>query len=147
VWDESARAAFTPLMPEGHAFPSRDPERWHQLHADPAVTMLLAEDAGDVLGLTTCGASRDADASEQVGEVRMIFAAPAAWGRGVGPALMAAALADLRERGYSEATVWSFADNERANRFYESSGFTPDGATRTRAEWADIPQRRYRRSL
>jgi RimJ/RimL family protein N-acetyltransferase len=60
---------------------------------------------------------------------------------------MAAALDDLRERGYSEATVWSFADNERANRFYEGSGFTPDGATRTQAEWADIPQLRYRRSL
>ena len=109
--------------------------------------MLAVEDAGDLLGVTACGASRDADADERVGEVRMIFAAQTAWGRGVGPALMAAALDDLRERGYAEATVWSFAGNQRANRFYESSGFSPDGATRTQGEWADIPQVRYRRSL
>jgi RimJ/RimL family protein N-acetyltransferase len=60
---------------------------------------------------------------------------------------MAAALDDLRERGYSEATVWSFADNERANRFYERHGFTHDGTERTEAEWADIPEVRYRRTL
>jgi RimJ/RimL family protein N-acetyltransferase len=128
-------------------FPSRDTDRWHQLHADPAVTMLLADDGGEMLGVTVCGESRDPDAGDHVGELRMIFAAPAAWGRAVGSALMAAALDDLRERGYSEATVWSFADNERANRFYESSGFERDGTERTEAEWADIRQVRYRRTL
>ena len=147
VWDESARAGFAPLLPEGHVFPTLDPARWHELYADPAVTMLLAEDESDMLGFTICGECRDPDAGDDVGEVRMIFVAPAAWGRGAGSALMTAALNDLRERGYSEATVWSFADNDRANRFYERSGFTPDGATRTQGEWADIPQLRYRRSL
>lgn len=147
VWDESARVGFTPLLPEGHEFPELDPARWLELHADPAVSMLMAEDASGMLGFTMPGASRDADASDEVGEIRTIFATPATWGRGVGRALMTAALDDLRERGYSEATVWSFADNDRANRFYERSGFTPDGATRTQSEWADIPQLRYRRSL
>ena len=60
---------------------------------------------------------------------------------------MAAALDDLRERGYSEATVWSFADNERANRFYERAGFTRDGAERTEEAWAHIREVRYRRTL
>ena len=147
LWDDSARAAFTPLLPEGHVFPSPDPDRWHRLHANPAVTMLLAEDDGELLGLTICGESRDPDAGDDVGEVRMIFAAAGAWGRGVGSALMAAALDDLRARGYSEATVWSFADNERANRFYERQGFAHDATERTEAEWADIPEVRYRRTL
>ena len=54
---------------------------------------------------------------------------------------------DLRARGYSEATVWSFADNERANAFYENAGFTRDGAERTEDVWANIPEVRYRRRL
>jgi L-amino acid N-acyltransferase YncA len=109
--------------------------------------MLLAEEAGEMLGFTICGECRDADASDEVGEVRMMFAASSAWGRGAGSALMTAALNDLRERGYTEATVWSFADNERANRFYERHGFTRDGAERTEDAWAHIVEVRYRRSL
>ena len=109
--------------------------------------MLMAEDESGMLGFTVPGASRDADATSEVGEVRTMFAAPAAWGRGVGHALMTAALDDLRERGYSEATVWSFADNERANRFYERHGFTRDGAERTEETWARIREVRYRPSL
>jgi GNAT superfamily N-acetyltransferase len=109
--------------------------------------MLMAEDEGGMLGFTMCGESRDADATDEVGEVRTMFAVPAAWGRGAGSALMTAALDDLRERGYSEATVWSFADNERANRFYEHHGFTRDGAERAEEVWANILEVRYRRSL
>jgi GNAT superfamily N-acetyltransferase len=109
--------------------------------------MLLAEEEGEVLGLTICGENRDPDTGDEVGEVRMMFTAAGSWGRGVGRALMTAALDDLRERGYSEATVWSFADNDRANRFYERCGFELDGAERTEAEWADILEVRYRRSL
>jgi L-amino acid N-acyltransferase YncA len=109
--------------------------------------MLLAEEDGQVLGLTICGECRDADAGDHVGEVRMMFAAAGAWGRGVGGALMAAALDDLRERGYSEAMVWSFADNERANRFYESRGFERDGGEKTEGAWAGLLEVRYRRSL
>ena len=128
-------------------FPPLDPARWHELNADPAVSMLMAEDESGMLGFTMPGESRDTDAGDEVGEVRTMFAVPAAWGRGVGSALMRAALDDLRERGYSEATVWSFGDNERANRFYERHGFTRDGSERTEAAWAHLREVRYRRSL
>ena len=60
-----------------------------------------------------------------------MFVAPSAWRRGVGGALMAAALETLRGRGFAEASLWSFADNDRANAFYESDGFTRDGAEKT----------------
>jgi len=117
------------------------------LLSDPAVTLLMAEENGEALGYCTSGESRDADVSPEVGEVRTLFVAPAAWRQGAGSALMTAALDDLRERGYSEATVWSFADNDRANRFYERHGFTRDGSVKTEEVWAHIPEVRYRRSL
>jgi GNAT superfamily N-acetyltransferase len=124
-----------------------DPERWRATFADPAVTMLLAEDEGEFAGFTACGESRDPDAGPDVGEVRTFFVAAARWRRGVGRALMAAALDDLRARGYAEATVWSFAANERANAFYEAHGFERDGAERREETWADVLEVRYRRPL
>jgi ribosomal protein S18 acetylase RimI-like enzyme len=109
--------------------------------------MLVAEDDGELLGFTGCGKSRDPDATPTVGEIMTFFVAAGRFGRGVGRALMAAALADLAERGYAEATVWSFAANDRANAFYERHGFTRDGAERREESWADILEVRYRRGL
>ena len=114
---------------------------------DPAVSMLLAEEDGQLLGFSTCGGSRDEDAGRAVGELRSFFVAAGCWRQGVGRALMAAALDSLRERGCTEATVWSFAANERANAFYERAGFARDGAEKTEAAWAHLPEVRYRRSL
>jgi GNAT superfamily N-acetyltransferase len=111
------------------------------------VSLLVADAAGELAGFTACGASRDPDAPDRVGELQTLLVAAGRWRRGVGRALMAAALADLAERGYTEATVWSFAANERANSFYESEGFEPDGAKRTEETWAHIPEVRYRRAL
>jgi GNAT superfamily N-acetyltransferase len=110
--------------------------------------MLVAEqDEGGLLGLTACGASRDPDAGTATGEIRTFFVAAGRWRQGVGRALMAAALADLAARGHRDATVWSFAANDRANSFYEAQGFTRDGAERTEEVWAHLPELRYRRPL
>ena len=62
MWDESARAAFTELLPPGHEFPEPDAERWYSLIEDPGVSMLLAEEDGELLGFSTSGESRDDDA-------------------------------------------------------------------------------------
>ena len=115
--------------------------------ANPAVSMLVADDDGALAGFVGCGSSRDPDASPGVGEVRSLLVAAGRWRGGVGRVLMDAALADLGVRGYSFATVWSFADNERANRFYEESGFERDGGERREPVWADILELRYRRAL
>ena len=114
---------------------------------DPAVTLLVAEEADELAGFTACGASRDEDGEASTGEIRTFFVSPAAWRRGVGRALMQAALDDLRRRGYERCTVWSFAANRQANSFYEALGFTPDGAERTEAAWAHILEMRYARAL
>lgn len=147
MWDESARAAFTDLLPAGHPFPHPDAERWYALIEDPAVSMLMVEEAGELLGFSTCGESRDEDAEPSVGEVRSFFVTAGRWRQGVGGRLLAAVLDSLRERGCTEATLWSFAANDRANAFYGSAGFTRDGAEKTEEVWADLPEVRYRRSL
>jgi GNAT superfamily N-acetyltransferase len=147
LWEESAGEAFAPLLPEGHSLPEPPPGRWRQLFDDPDVTMLVAEEEGAMAGLCGCGVSRDPDAGPETGEVRTLFVAPGHWRGGVGRALMAAALDDLIGRGFSEATVWSFEANVRANAFYEARGFAPDGAERTEEVWGHVPEIRYRRAL
>jgi GNAT superfamily N-acetyltransferase len=148
----SARAAFEPLLPPGHVFPDPQRERWHERLGDPAVSMLVAEEesdpsGGELLGFAGCGESRDPGAGPETGEVQTLFVAAGRWRAGVGGALMAAALADLAERGHTEATVWSFAANERANAFYEAHGFTRAGAECTEEAWAHLPEIRFRRPL
>jgi hypothetical protein len=44
--------------------------------------MLMAEEDGELLGFTTCGESRDADASDRVGELRSFFVAAGRWRQG-----------------------------------------------------------------
>jgi GNAT superfamily N-acetyltransferase len=147
LWFDSAHAGFDPLLPRGHEYPAGRPGFWEELVSNPAVTVLMAEEEGELLGYTACGENRDADAAPGVAELRNMFVAPASWRRGVGRALVDAALEDLRGRGYSEVTLWSFAANDRANAFYEACGFTRDGAERMQEHWAGVPEARYRRAL
>jgi GNAT superfamily N-acetyltransferase len=124
-----------------------DPERFRELLADAYVRILVADGGEELLGHATFGTSRDFDAPVSVGEVRSFFVRPSAWRRGVGKELMAAALGGLAELGFARATLWSFDANERANAFYEASGFARDGAERREEVWAEILEVRYRRPL
>ena len=145
MWDESAAAAFLPLLPDGHGLPGMNFEELTAVLRDPAVRLLLAEEDGATLGYTAFGSSRDDDVPPDVGEVRTFFVRPHAWRHGVGSALMARALGELVEMGYHHATVWSFADNTRANAFYEHHGFERDGAEQREDVWAGLLEVRYRR--
>ena len=95
------------------------------------------------LGYTAFGSSRDEDAPPDVGEVRTFFVLPSAWRRGVGPVAHGARARGSGRSSASQSTVWSFADNARANAFYEHHGFERDGSERREDAWADILEVRY----
>ena len=58
-----------------------------------------------------------------VAEVLSIAVSPAARGKGVGKALMRAALDEFARRGINEVKVAVWAGNERASQFYARCGF------------------------
>ena len=62
------------------------------------------------------------------GHVSMVFVAPTRWGSGIGRELLDSLHLTMRERGYSVASLWTRASNERARRLYEGRGYqrTPD---------------------
>jgi RimJ/RimL family protein N-acetyltransferase len=149
LWLESAVAGFGQLLPPDYRWPAVDEveERTRAVMAEESVSLIVAEGPDGLVGYVGCSASRDPDALTGVGEVRTMFVHPSAWGSGTGPALLTRALAELREAGFSEATVWSFLGNERANAFYEAHGMTRDGARRREAIWNEIDEVRYRIAL
>jgi len=90
----------------------------------------VAEWPGRVVGIAGTGPSRDKDATPATGEVLAIYLEREAAGHGVGRALLKHIVDDLRQQGYTEATLWVLDGNTRARRFYEAAGWHPDGETK-----------------
>ncbi|MFC7329812.1 GNAT family N-acetyltransferase [Marinactinospora rubrisoli] len=133
IFRAAALAAWSHFMPEeGLRVEPRRPKMYEQAVRAPEVNVLVAEDAGRVRGFAVVRESRDADGGRGVGELHMCYAHPNAWGTGVAPALMTAALARLRARGCRTATLWTAERNHRARAFYRRSGWALDGTSRSK---------------
>ena len=124
--------AYRDLLPP-HPLPTdeRIAERtraWpSQLAADSSRRSFVAERDGAAIGFVTCGPAADPTLAD-CGEVFALYLEPAVVGSGVGRALFEHAVADLQARGFDIAVLWVLESNERARRFYERAGWTPDGA-------------------
>ena len=89
-----------------------------------AEALLVAEDArGRRLGFVYAVPATDFFTGEEYGHVSDIAVVPDAEGRGVGRALMAAAEAWARGRGYRALSLHVFVDNGGARAFYERLGY------------------------
>ena len=107
--------------------------------------VVVAELDGEVRGFVSFGPSRDE--GEEGGEVYGLYVDPGAWRQGTGRVLLERALAGLKESGFAEVTLWSFADNARACALYEASGFARDRGSRSRPEYGGALEVPFRRSL
>lgn len=141
------RTAYRHLLPahELDAMPV-DSSRWALRFETPPPgwTSFVAERGDAVVGFAVVGPSRD---ESGVGELYAIYVAPASWSTGAGRALIEHAEERLA-RDYPSATLWVLDGNDRACRFYDRAGWTPDGATKTEERWG-VPsvELRYRKDL
>jgi len=138
--------------------PAADAARW-LADWDSGPRRRVATVAGAVVGFATIGAYRS-DGDDPAwplgptdGEVMAVYVDPSAWSRGVGSALLADAVAQLRADGHPVARLWVLRDNARARRRYAAAGFideepagvlapfTPRGGGRA------VPEVRYSRAL
>ena len=88
---------------------------------------LLIVEAGDQrLGFVLLEELRDYFTLERHGHVGILAVTSAAEGRGAGGALIRAAEAWARERGYRTLTLNVFNTNHHAREVYEHLGFEPD---------------------
>jgi len=100
-----------------------------------------------ILGFATTRPSQEPDLPHH-GELTALYVDPDSWGRGIGVALVSAARAHLVSLSLRHAYLFTLVDNLRAQHFYKSDQWTPDGLTRTDTVWgAAVHVLRFQRNL
>lgn len=108
----------------------------------------VAQAEGDIQGFVSAGPCRDVDLRAADGELYGIYIEPRLVKTGLGRRLFETAIDWLRGKGYASATLWVLEGNDRARRFYEAAGWSPDGASKTESRQGfDLHEVRYRRSF
>ena len=131
IYLSSGRAAWarhlSPVGLAGVSSPSQDWERWI---SDPDTIVLVAERRGQAAALALFCRSTDPDSDPAlVAMLDRLYTEPSSWRRGLGRALLEGAMDELRERRFREVTLWT-AEWNTSRGFYDSLGWTLDGATR-----------------
>ena len=125
VWEE----AYAGLMPasvftERRARRDARVESWSGIIAAGSSANLLAWSGGRLVGFSSTGSGRDADADLPPLELMGLYVRSSVYDQGVGFTLLNAAIGD------ADAYLWVLDGNARAIRFYERQGFRLDGATK-----------------
>ena len=106
----------------------------------------IAELDGKAIGKLAIHECYDED-SPDCGEIGALYILPEYWRKGYGKQIAAFAIAELKARGYSHVSLWTLEASTRARRFYESVGFTLDGAKKTLDLGKPLTAVRYRMEL
>lgn len=147
----SWRAAYRGLVPDAFLDSlevDRRAQRFREALSAQAEETYLAEEDGELLGILTIGGCRDEDVEPEItGEIWGIYLAPQHWRKGTGSRLCQYGERLLSQRGYRIATLWVFAGNAQARRFYEAMGYTADGTSQVRDFGASLEVIRYHKFL
>jgi GNAT superfamily N-acetyltransferase len=142
IFSQAGQAAWAEILPAEVVADLNAPDRWHPHNGG---NVLVAESASLVVGFVSLRGSGDEDAAPTTGELDACYVHPSIWGRGVGQALLAAAVTQLAASGFKEATLWTEHRNHRPLRFYRAAGWRLDGAERRRVfRGADLLELRHR---
>lgn len=109
------------------------PEAVRERIGGPDRRMFLAWEADQVVGFA---ANRRLDAGSV--ELAGIIVLPQVVGRGVGTALVDAAVASAQREGYGRMVVRTEITNHRAHRFYRDRGFTAGGTAFAEVEGLQV---------
>jgi ribosomal protein S18 acetylase RimI-like enzyme len=111
--------------------PPPSPPDWRVFRASLDLRdVLVAELDGRVAGYVRLGRSSPLEATRHVQHVHGLAVDPALQRRGVGSALLRAAVAEARSRGARRITLRVLGGNEAARRLYERAGFVVEGVLR-----------------
>ena len=99
-------------------------------HGLAPADVIVFDDGGTVAGYIALGSPTPLESSRHVVYVRGLAVAPAHRGRGIGRALIEAAVDAARERGARRITLRVLAPNAPARALYEACGFAVEGVLR-----------------
>jgi ribosomal protein S18 acetylase RimI-like enzyme len=131
TWQEAHRGLVPQTVLDHLSVETRE-RFWHDAVAGAPAERRpwIAEAEGRAVGFVSCGLSRDDGVPSSTGEIYAIYVCPRYWRMGIGRLLLDHACRDLREHGFSLATLWVLAANDQARSFYEALRWSTDGATR-----------------
>ena len=142
-WRISYRGLADPAWVLSRPFAERAAE-WERFATGAGLPMWVADTGRRVVGGVAAGRSRDAHAPPGTGEVAVLYVDPGHHRHGIGSALLARALAELRARGFVRATLWTLRENPQSTAFYGAQGWRRDGAEKAKR---GVAQARYVREL
>lgn len=130
VWDE-AYAGLLPaeVLAARRAERAQRTDRWRTALAVGATW--VADDGDRLVGFTTAGPSRAADAPIPF-ELWALYVRRAAYGTGLGQRLFDVSVGDRA------AYLWVLRGNDRAIAFYRRQGFIVDGAQKPQYDTVDL---------
>jgi GNAT superfamily N-acetyltransferase len=126
------RHAYRDVLPAAYLANLSVDERsatWAAAIARDRPTVLVSEARDGIVGFSAVGPCRDTGSTAADHEIWAIYVAPEYWAAGVGRALWQASRALAVERGATRLSLWVFANNPRARRFYESVGMEREPAS------------------
>ena len=125
-WRWAYAEVFPPDVLEGLGVEDRE-RMWRDVV--PRGGVVVAEEAGRIVGFASIGPVVDGDARERTSELFAIYVAPHATGTGLGRSLLEHATEVMRMSGSRRAILWVLGANASARGFYEAAGWAWDGTT------------------
>lgn len=129
ILTRSWKEAYAHILPPAELKSAANTERYTAaftvMAQNPANTFYIAHCGGIPCGMLLLCPARDTDLPG-FAEIVALYTLQKYWGCGLGRMLAERALGEMQPR-YTGAALWVFQNNIRARRFYEKSGFTPDG--------------------
>jgi GNAT superfamily N-acetyltransferase len=127
----SWRAAYEGQLPDAYLGKLSAEERaasWRVRLTAPVAGWgaFVAVSDGQIMGFIAFGPSGHDDAPPGWAEIYALYLERAAWGRGIGRALLDDAERALLSFGFAQLGLWVLESNDRARRFYENAGWVTD---------------------
>lgn len=121
IYEESWKFAYQGIVPQDYldGIPSG---HWAGCLDREGVNSIIVVDNGELIGTSSYCRSRLPEFSD-FGEIISIYLLPQYIGMGYGRQLLEAAVRELAALGFRDIFLWALAENQRARKFYEKSGF------------------------
>ncbi|WP_414621685.1 N-acetyltransferase family protein [Calothrix sp. CCY 0018] len=128
------QVAYKGLIPQSYldklSIAKRE-QSWSNILTDSKTHTVVQEINGAVVGFANFGHSRDQDRDSSVtGEITSIYINPEYWRKGLGTALFEFIFKEIKNREFTEVTLWVIDTNQTACSFYKKMGLKPDGTTK-----------------
>lgn len=125
IYESSWKFAYRDMIPQNY-LDSIPAGRWaDRIHSTGQSNLVLIEN-GMMIGTASFGKSRWKKYIDY-GEIISIYLLPDFIGKGYGRLLIHKCVEELNQCGYHKVLLWVLAENGRARKFYEKTGFIDSG--------------------